>query len=153
MTILLLSSMPYVLANTHQPDLTIDSIKIIYTNNGWPQPIIQIDNLGASVTWNLECTLTLKKLFSDTTIYSKTENHGTSYPHHPNTVKTLNMLELDLEQLPNHFIARVFFEIDPFNMVHESNEDNNIRWTFMYCRWFQLNFWTLGCKILIGRIR
>jgi hypothetical protein len=135
--------------NADLPDFVIEDVKIFYSDRGWPMADIYIKNLGASVDWNRRGKMTIKKLFQDENLYSKNDDYGGVRNHPSGAIKTVTLLEFDMESLPGFFFARVFFEVDDNNKVEESNENNNVVWAYMFCYWY----WLLNERVIAGRFK
>jgi len=97
--------------------------------------------------------VTVKKLFENTTMYSKTRNWGANHPHNSGTIKVFNMLEFGIETLPSLLLARIYFEVDPNDKVDESDEGNNVVWTYIFLWWIQFLQWNILSRIILGRLR
>lgn len=136
-----------------KPDLEIVDVEIDYYSRGWPKFLIDIKNNGFSVSWGGECCITFKKLFMNITKYSKSWSWSSNENHFHNAIKRLNTNEIEVENLPPIFFGRVFFEVDPKGNVNESNEQNNVVWSFTFVRWFQSMQWTIGASISLGKLR
>ena len=139
--------------NDDLPDLMIDNVIIYYSTRGWPMAKIHINNLGGNVEWNLKCKLTMKKLFGNITIYKKTEDYGSQIEHPTDTIKTLTMYEFDMDKIPMIFFGKIYFEVDPDNKVIESNEKNNLVWTYVFCWWYQVLYGHMSAIFKIWSLR
>ncbi len=138
---------------TQKPDLEVVAVEIDYYPRGWPRFLIDIKNHGFSVSWNGQCRITFKKLFMNKTMYSISPSWSSNQNHFHNVIKRLDTKEIEVENLPPLFFGRVFFEVDHKGNVDESNEQNNVVWSFTFVRWFQSMLWTMGAKIVLGKLR
>jgi hypothetical protein len=135
------------------PDFRIVDVEIKYYLCGWPQFLIYIENIGQDVSWNGECRYTFKKLFRDENVYSKTVDWDSNKYHSNGEIKSVDTLEINVEKIPNFFIGRIFFKVNPNGIIDESNEHNNMVWAFIYLHWSQWLQWSIRTNIIIGRLR
>jgi len=152
---LFFSSIPIVMSNKDLPDLLMEDVIVKYYLSGWPYLKVKINNTGANVNWNLKCKFTIKRLFRNEVLDSRSASHGEIILHETGDVKTLRMgNEIIVEKFPNVFFGRIIFEVDPDDKVEESNEKNNVVWAFLYCRWLQwIDIHEMSCNFKIGRLR
>ena len=143
----------YLEKQSTKPDFRIVDVEIKYYLSGWPQFLIYIENIGQGFSWNGECRYTFKKLFQDKNVYSKTVDWDSNKYHSNGEIKRVDTLEIDVEKLPSFFIGRIFFEVNPNGIIDESNEHNNVVWSFIFLRWFQYLQWSISTRIILGRLR
>lgn len=134
------------------PDFKIVNVGIGYHPKGWPTATISIKNLGGDVKWNFECKVTIKKLFQNKNLFSKTVKYSTSQWHLSGEIKTFFMKEFWMLGVPTIVFARMFFEVDPSNEVVESNEANNVVWAYVVGLYINMYRWAF-CKLFLGRLR
>jgi hypothetical protein len=136
-----------------KPDLEIVDVRIEYDRNGWPRFFLCIKNSGTSSvpseTWGKN-RLTIKELFRNKTVYSETGEYWSGHqPHAPGAIIENIIGSIDATSLRTIFLYHIFFEIDSNNNVHESNENNNIVWAYVFGFWI----WSMPPKVIICGLR
>jgi hypothetical protein len=146
---------------THQGNSKAD-LKIInaYVGcNGWGYPSCGVDiqncGNGAVPSWtNIRCSMTMKKLLQNESVcFFLQDTWWTINPFDPGEIEDLYMGYLCADELPFFFLGRIFFEVDPDNIVDESNEKNNVVWTYIYTIVFALDYPWGFCFVFIGPLR